>query len=315
VPAPGLLARKFTHLPRLNLRRVFTLGGVWSAPQCPFCINQELYAELIRGGATDVDAFLLETARRWCDGEDAPARQLVEAWKLGDEAVAAWPKPGWYAAGPGQTQARWLVRPLVPDITRLNPHERSAWERVLFTLPQDIGRVNIAFEGGIRMFTEEELDKAVQAFDRDMLPPLNRAVSVLDQALAASQKGVLEDQRDRYRGLLLRSRSDRNLFDAQVAINYYLLKKGDPAVLKERLHKATEAEISNTRDWIRILTESRTNFFHLAAGEETTFLHKTPVEDMKLRLEAMQAHLDDEPGPFLKELKEPKRRLLFSAVA
>lgn len=216
--------------------------------------------------------------------------------------------------GPGQTQARWITRPLVPDITRPDRHERAAWERALFTLPGDPGRWNLVFESGIRFFEDADFVRAVKAFDEEMLPRPEKTVEILNQALQAGGETVIANQRDRYRGMLLRSRTDRNLFDAQIAINSYLLKKGDAAAEGRRLDHAIQAEMANSREWIRALTDSRTNWFHLASQEETPFLYRTPVEDLKLKLEAMQNHIHDEPGLYLKELAEPKRKLLFSAV-
>jgi hypothetical protein len=271
-----------------------------------------LYAELIRAAVPDLDRFLLDTSARWCEGDTRAAAALVEAWKAADEAIAAWPLLNWYHAGPGQTQGRWLTRPVVPDVTRLTAAERTPFERALFTLPWDIGRQNISFEGGIRMYEEEAFDRAIRAYDAAMLPGLEKTVAILDRALAVSPKPVLEDQRDRYRGLLLAARTVRNLFDAQAAINNCLLKKGDAAAQRARLRAAIDSEIANTRQWLRALGESKTYFFRVAE-EETPFLHKTPLEDMKVKLAAMQAHAGDEPGPALKELAQPfsARRLLF----
>ena len=311
VPAPSLLTPKFDYLRALKQRRIFMSWGVFSPPQCPFNINQELCAELIRGEVPDLDAFLVKTAERWCEGDAPSARLLVDAWKKGDEALASWPQLNWYSGGVGDIQGRWLIRPLVPDITRLNPHERTAWERVLFPLDWDIARLNIVFEAGIRQYEDAGLDCSVRVYDEELIPRLENTVEILNQALKQGNKTVIEDQRDRYRGILLRSRTERNLYDAQVAINNCLLKRGDPEIERRRLRTAIRAEIANTKDWIRVLKESKTNFFHVTAGEETPFLYKTPVEDFALKLEVMPAHINDEPGPFLPELTEPKTRQLL----
>ncbi|NWG14862.1 MAG: hypothetical protein HXY20_15160 [Acidobacteria bacterium] len=203
----------------------------------------------------------------------------------------------------------------MPDITKLEIGERRAWERTLFTLPWDIGRQNIAFEGGIRMYEDEQLEQAVSTYDRRMIPGLAGTVALLDEALPGTgPKAVLADQRDRYLGLLLCVRTVRNLFEAQAAANNWLLKKGDPASERGRLTAAIRSEISNTQEWLRMLAASKTEFFRVTEGRETPFLYKTPVEDLRLKLEVMRAHIGDMPGPFLKELTEPlsEQRLLFS---
>ena len=67
---PSALLEKFADLRRLKVRRIFTEGGIASAPQCPYQITQELYAELIRGEVSNPQEFLFETARRWCEGDE-----------------------------------------------------------------------------------------------------------------------------------------------------------------------------------------------------------------------------------------------------
>lgn len=316
VPAPRLLLKKFEWFRELGLTRLMAAEGVYSPPQSPYNLNQELFSELVRGEKPNLDVLLAQLARQWCDGNEAAARTLVEAWQLGNDALEAWPRLSWYSGGVGRTQGRWLTRPLVPDITKLNDAERAAWERCLFPLSWDIARQNISFEGGIRFFEDEEFRRVIEATDKTVVPLLARVVALLDAAFTAHGLAVLEDQRDRYRGIMLCYKTDRNLFAVQVATNDYLLKRGDPAACRAEIKKAIFAEIENTKDWIDALTTSRTHFFRTAQKEETPFVYLTPVEDFRLKLEVMPRHLDDEPGPFLQDLIEPKRRkLAFGAVA
>ncbi|MCC7342008.1 MAG: hypothetical protein IT170_13075 [Bryobacterales bacterium] len=313
VRAP-VLFKKFEHLRTLGAKRIFSHGGVASPPQCPYHLTQELFAELIRGVHPDPNTFYLKTATRWCDGNAQAAVSLVKAWQSGDEAIGKWPLFNWYHAGPGQTQARWLIRPIVPDITRLDSRERSAWERQLFPLPWDIARLNIAFEGGIRMYEDTQLEQAVREYDSGMLPGLERTVAILDEAIRdVGAKTVLVDQRNRYFAFLLRARTVRNLFEAQAAINRYLTRKGDRPAERERLAAAIRAEISNTEGWLEFFATTPVEVFRIAEGIETPFLYKTPAEDFRVKLEAMRAHTDDRPGPMLAELTVPlsEQNLLF----
>jgi hypothetical protein len=175
VPAPTLLAKKFQLLQNLNLRHIFTDGGIFSTPQCPFDINQELYAELIRKKILDIDMFLLQTA------------------------TVSWPNLNWWTAGPAQTQGRWITRPLVPNISKLNDSELAAWERSLFTTFWDIGRVNVVFHGGVRMFTEEQLEGAIKAFDEQMIPKLEKADVSADDMVKELNIELLDDYFNRSR--------------------------------------------------------------------------------------------------------------------
>ena len=157
------------------------------------------------------------------------------------------------------------------------------------------------FEGGIRMYDEEEFEAAVADYDDKMLPQLELTIGILEQALSDGDIPVLIDQRDRYKGLLLLQRTLRNSMAAQAAINRWLMDQ-DKAGQRDLLDRALGAELQNSRDWIELLSGSRTSFFHIAEGEETPFIYKTPVEDLKLRVEVMGRHLEDVPGPDLSEL-------------
>lgn len=311
---PSVLLRKFEHLRSLGARRIFTEGGISAPPQCPYNLTQELFAKLIHGELRNPADFFGEIATQWCDGDARAASMLVSAWTTGDEAIGKWPMLNWYHAGAGQTQGRWITRPLVPDITLLSPRERHAWERQLFTLPWDVGRPNIAFEGGIRMYEDEQLDQAARDYDSEMLPGIEKTVAILDEAIQNSgPKPVLIDQRDRYRGFLLNSRTVRNLFAAQAAINRFLTRKGDSNAERARLVAAIRAEIDNTKQWLDFFSTATSEAFRVTEGNETPFLYKTPIKDLALKLEVMQAHIDDPPGPLVPELTEPmsERDLLF----
>jgi hypothetical protein len=316
VPAPRLLLKKFEWFRELGLTQLMAAEGVYSPPQSPYNLNQELFSELIRGETPVLENFLGQLARQWCGGDEEAVSSLVHAWLLGNQALEAWPRLNWYSGGVGRTQGRWLTRPLVPDITKLTEAERAAWQRCLFPLSWDIARLNISFEGGIRFFEDEEFRRVIDATDKIVVPMLTRVVAALDLAFTKTKLPVFEDQRDRFRGIMLCYKTDRNLFSLQVATNEYLLKPADPAACRARIREAILSEIENTKDWIHALTTSRTHFFRTAESEETPFVYLTPVEDFRLKLEVMPRHLDDEPGPFLQDLIEPKRRkLAFGAVA
>lgn len=316
VPSPRLLLKKFGWFRELGLTQLMGAEGIYSLPQSPYNLNQELLSELIRGETPALETLLAQLARRWCKDNDEAARALVEAWQLGNDALEAWPRLNWYSGGVGRTQGRWLTRPLVPDITRLSEAERAAWERFLFPLSWDVARQNVSFEGGIRFFEDEEFRRVIAATDATVVPTLVRVVALLDEAFTKHQLPVLEDQRDRYRGIMLCYKTDRNLFAVQVGTNDYLLKRGDLAAHRQQIRAAILGEIENTKEWIHALETSHTHFFRTAVSEETPFVYLTPVKDFQLKLEVMPHHLDDEPGPFLRDLIEPKRRkLAFGAVA
>ncbi len=309
---PSVLKKKFDELKRLKLKKIFAQGGVFPGSLSPFNITRELFSELIKRDVEDLNQFLMDKAKLWCNGDLRSAGLLVEAWNIADGALEKLPQLNWYHTGAGTTQGRWLIRPIVPDITLIDKKEQN-WGRALFPVPWDIARLNIAFEGGIRMYEEQQLADAVKAYDEGMVPEMKKCIDVLNSGLTPSSPRVIFDQRDRYLGFLYSAISVRNLFEAQVAINYFLMEKGNSDKNRQLLNKAIQLEIKNTEDWLSLLKTSDVNFFRITEKQETPFQYKTPVEDFELKLSTMKAHLNDAPGPFLKELfdKGSERNLLF----
>ena len=312
ITRPSILAEKVKNLTNLELKKIMAQGGIFSKFICPYNITQELFLELIRTEVNDLDKFIYDTAKVWCNNDDKVTKELVKAWQVADKALEAWPVLNWYDSGAGTTQGRWLTRPLVPDITLLDKSETFAWERELFPVPWDVARKNIAFEGGIRMYTEGQLDKAVKAFDNGMFPKLQESIKILKNA-SKSKINIIIDQHDRYLSFLYRSISVRNLYEAQLAINNYLMKKGSQVENQKSLKKAIYSEIKNTENWIDLLETSKVYFFRITDNDETPFQYKTPIEDFKLKLKVMKGHLEDKPGPYITELfdKGSERNLLF----
>jgi hypothetical protein len=303
IPSPRAVVAKFGVLDKLGLDKVFARGGILSPPQCQWSINDVLFGRLIQDdGPLEYNSFLLATTTRWCEGNQEAASQLIQAWESAEKALERWPVLFWFMKGAGATQARWLTRPLVPDITKLSAAENKAWTRKVFTLESDIGRQNVFYEGNVRILKDKDVEWAVRVYDSRMLPLIQQAVTTLDEALKEHGKlAVLTDQRDRLQGMLLLMRTYRNTFAAQAAINHWLLEESSREDQREVLTEALEAEIKNTEAWLEHFKSSKTMFFR-TAEQETPFLYSTPAEDLKVRLRAMKAHLGDSPGPDLAEL-------------
>ena len=228
----------------LELKNFFNRGAVDTAPNCPYMVNHDLFSELVRGHTPEnLYDFLFSKALNWCEGDKHVAALLVDSWQSGEQALRDWPLINWYHAGAMATSGRWLTRPLTPDFSRLTKEELAAFEREVFTLEWDVARQNLVFEGGIRMYTEERFETTVAEYDRRMLPKLELTVATLEKALAAKKLRVLEDQRDRYYGLLLMQRTLRNGMAAQAAINRWLLEPEKRAEQREILDGAIGAEI------------------------------------------------------------------------
>ena len=303
VPFPHLLAEKFELMNELGVSRFFTRGGAIAPPLCPVHINQDLYCELIETGGLDrVDEFLEGRALRLCNGSKSSSQRLLAAWNAGERAMRIWPILNWYHQAAGPTQGRWITRPLVPNIDLLTRRETFYYTRKTFTMEWDPARRNIVFEGGVRQYTEEELERCVAIYDSSMVPEIETAVAELNAALEKEEIPFLVDQRDRYMGFLLLMNSIRNLFEVQAAINRYVMQTADRDLCRRRVLAGIDADIENTKRWIDMLRTSPTQFYQETSWLETPMLYRTLQTDLEARLPVMIAHRDDEPGPYIEEL-------------
>ena len=152
-----------------------------------------------------------------------------------------------------------------------------------------------------------------QEYDVDLEQAFIETIDILKRSLERTHQQVIRDQHDRYLGFLHSCISVRNLFESQLAINNHLMEKDKSDANRRLLNSAIQSEIENTKDWIQLLKTSKVNFFRITEKQETPFQYKTPVEDFEIKLSAMNAHINDDPGPFLNELSEEwsERNLLF----
>ncbi len=44
----------------------------------------------------DVDEFIFETAKVWCNGNEPNTRKLLKAWQMSEKALEASPTLTWY---------------------------------------------------------------------------------------------------------------------------------------------------------------------------------------------------------------------------
>lgn len=318
LPTINNIVQKVALLKASCIKNFFVLNGVYSPPQSCYNLSQEIFAELIRGVETDTPSLVRSIARRFCEGNEEASELLSKAWFKIDEALSKWPRLNWYHGGVGRTQSRWTTRPIVPDMSLLNTAEKEAFERVLFPLPWDIARLNVSFEGGILFFEDHEFEKVIETTDSLLIPLIMEAIKLLSNGFEKYDYDVFRDQMERIMGIMHCFKSDRNLFANQLAINKYLRCSSaeDKKMFRAAVQKTMSAEIDNAQDLIKLLSNHKSNFFRVADKEETPFVYHTPLEDLKLKVDVMKKHLNDEPGPKIYEISESQRRkLAFGAVA
>ena len=105
------------------------------------------------------------------------------------------------------------------------------------------------------------------------------------------------------------SATDRNLIEVQEAIHACLAESREHPEAsnhRRRIRLAMENELHNTRRFVELLESSPSTLIPVTSWEETTFIHRAPLSHLlKLKLNRMERHMDDPPGPWFDELKQP----------
>jgi hypothetical protein len=114
--------------------------------------------------------------------------------------------------------------------------------------------------------------------------------------------------RDRICTLFHALTTERNLIEVQERIHACLAESREHPEQSshvQRIRAAIEAETANTRDFIELLETSPSTLLPATSGEETTYMYRAPVAHLlRLKLAAMERHLDDPPGPWFEELNQ-----------
>ena len=120
---------------------------------------------------------------------------------------------------------------------------------------------------------------------------------------------MIRDVQDRLCCLYHLLRTDRNLLEIQEAIHACLAdnrKAPETSRHAERLRVRILDEIENTREFKVLVESSPSRLIPETSGEETTYMHKAPFAwQLACKLQAMERHLDDPPGPWFEELEQP----------
>ena len=114
--------------------------------------------------------------------------------------------------------------------------------------------------------------------------------------------------RDRIRTFYHVFATDRNLIEVQEAIHACLAdsrKQPETSGHRRRIRRAMKNELASVYEFIELLESSRSTLIPVTSWEETTFIHRAPLSHLlKLKLDRMERHLNDPPGPWFDELKQ-----------
>ena len=300
VPYPTLTWRRLTLLRSNGVDALANVGGTCPPHIAPFNPNHEILRRFQFDAGMDIDAAVMDLARRWAGEAFAPV--LVKAWALAEEAILAFPNTTTLYSTIGFTWYRLWARPFVPNIEAIPPAERAYYEDFMCTTPHNPNNVDLSRDVLFTLLTPEKSAKDLDRIDAFVWTPLNHAIDLLAsrdaEALASLGPGnVIADQAVRLRALRCWIMTHRNL-SAWVAGVYGWLGAGgstERARWRTVLDRMIAKEIANSRD-LAALVDTGVEFMATTGLGESPLMHGRNLKDLLAkRIALMERHAADDP--------------------
>lgn len=300
-PAPWVTHANLLELVDQNVEALTGAGDVALPSAAPWCINHEVWRTVQLSRTIDIDTVVQETATRWVGAELAPA--LIQAWRGADAALAAYsPQLGLWS-GYGFVPYRLWVRPLIPNIEAVSEEDRSYYEDLMLSVPNNPTRIDLSVDILFELNTPDEALAILRQMDGHVWAPLVGAIESLTRTVAelsaeAEGRAVLVDQLDRIRALRCWLETQRCVAAWIAGVRGYMEAEDEAGRARCRalLPDMVEREIANTRELLDLWENSTTEFMTVSAADENTFTYGENFgELLQRRIELMEGHEDDEP--------------------
>lgn len=296
-------------LRRGEVKDLILRGGVQTEVFVPNFINNEVIRAVATAGeAIDCEALVERCAELWTDSSDE-ARALLQAWRQCDRVTRYYRVLSWTVTFvSGRTLWRRLIKPLVPNQAMLEYNDFGWFRPFEFSVGEtDPAWVDHFFKGWTRMVNDDTAREALANYDTELLPSLRRALEGLDECGELS--AIARDLRDRVRCMYHALTTERNLLEAQERIHAALAEDREypnRTAHAERVREVIRDEMQNARRFRDLLKESPSTLIPATSCIETTFMMRAPLWYlMDLKLQAMERHINDAPGPWFPELEQP----------
>jgi hypothetical protein len=292
VPYPRLAVERLRLLHHNGVRTLSQIGGTCPPELVPFDVNHEMMSRFQLEPGLDTEAEILALATRWAGAERAPA--LVDAWRLAEEAILAFPNVCTLYSTIGFTWYRLWARPLVPDIEAIPAAERAYYEAFMCTTPHNPNNVDLGRDVLFRLITPEQGRRDVERMDRHVWPPLDAAIARLEEAAGPA---VVSDQLVRLKALRCWLETARNVA-AWVGAVYGWMDADTAegkAVHRAALDELIRREIANSGALVALL-DSGVEFMATTDLGETPLIHGRNLKDLLARrIALMERHAGDDP--------------------
>ncbi|MCU0643367.1 MAG: hypothetical protein MUC94_03825, partial [bacterium] len=300
-PAPWLAYEKLKAMADVGAEYLASMGGINPPTMVPWSINQEVWQAFQRDSKIDIEKTVKHVARKWVG--ETWADDLVEAWRLTDQAIRVFPIPvGMYMVW-GHTWMRLWARPLVPNIEAIPKKDRSYYEKFMISPPHNPANVDLMRDVLFELTTPERSMLAVERIDTSMWTYIDNALKIYMKAIGEANENdpaykVFVDQADRLRALKCWFRTHRNVAAWIAGVHGYL-GSSNKKVKQEKRQLVREMvldEIENTRELLQLWETSEIDFMVISGYAETPLIHGENFgELLKKRIELMTGRENDEP--------------------
>jgi len=250
-------------------------------------------------------------------GEDL-CHALTSAWREVDHALRIW-----FGARAGDTNhllhpqysvkgARWMIRPIVPDPSKIPDEEKEYYRRHLHHSRTSEEPDNFFMWESAINYRIDEMKWPVALYN-EIIRYMDRATKFLDDAEETTQS-LDETTRKRWRLLCDRVaalkavwRTQRNVLRAQSIIEFFTGDKQDeyrhvirrdesfhePPTYRRFFLEAMQDEIENAREYLRLIREQEVEIFETGEVETTFVLPRDLGELIEKKIALIEAHMDD----------------------
>ena len=299
-PCPWLVYERLSEAVRPGVRHLAVRCDPPSL--APWDINREVVRAFQAGSLGRVDDDIRKTAHRWCGAEAGDL--LVRVWKLSDQAIRSMPDVPLYGNSWAFPLYRHWVRPFVPDIQRIPEAERAYYERHMIATFNNPTLIDFGADALWRLIEREQGAAIAEGCDRNVFPPLDEALALLEDALAVDRHGphareILRDQRDRLTALRCYFRTLRNIGGWIAGVYGFLQSSsaGDKDRARKALTETIDDELVNTQELLALWNGTTVDVIPVSSiGENYALYGENLGALLTKKLELMRVHRNDVPA-------------------
>ena len=265
-----------------------------------FNINHEVIRTYQYQPDLNITKLVSDIATRWA-GKDL-GQVLVDAWKLTEDAILAFPNVTPLYTTFGFTWYRLWARPLVPDIEKIPQEQRNYYEDFMCTTPHNPNNVDLSKDVLFVLTSPEKSKLGLERIDKNVWRPINKAIDLLEKHTGKksnnkNEPDAIYDQLIRIKALKYWMMTQRNIAAWITGVYGFMEAKNQNE--KNRFRSVVvdliQKEIENSK-LLYSLLDSGVEFMAMTDKGETPLIYGKNLKGLlKKRIRLMKKHINDEP--------------------